>query len=285
LVFSFPDWSYRKKITVSNTNVDSDLTDFPLLVSATSTDLAAGANSDALDIFFTEETTCTKLKWEKESYTSGTGALVSWVKVPTVDADANTILYMYYGNSGASDQTDAPNVWDTNYKGVWHLSETPGGAGDILDSTTNINHGTTTGMTSGDQVAGQINGGLDFDAVGDRIEVTDSSSLDFGTGDFTLSLWILTTDLTEGQTLLQKRTGFKDKQVQIFHFETDGKMYFRVGDGGAKIDVISDTATPQDEWLFITAVRSGSSYKLYFNGKRKPKRTAIPAINSAWFFM
>ena len=130
------DWSNRKAITISNTNVDSDLVDFPLLLNITDSNLSSTANSDALDIFFTEETTCDKLKWEKVSYTSGTGALQAWVKVPTVTAAANTILYMYYGNSSAADQTDAQNVWDANYKGVYHLEEA---SGTRSDSTSNSN--------------------------------------------------------------------------------------------------------------------------------------------------
>jgi len=181
------DWSNRKKITVSNTNVDSNLTDFPLLINITDTNLSSTAKDDALDIFFTEETTCTKLKWEKESYASSTGALVSWVKVPTVTAAANTILYMYYGNSGASDQTDAPNTWDTNYKGVWHLSETPNASS--TDSTSNNNDGNPENMASNDQVAGQIDGSLDFDGTDDHVNTADASTLDL-TNTGTIEAWI-----------------------------------------------------------------------------------------------
>ncbi|MCH7604588.1 DUF2341 domain-containing protein, partial [Patescibacteria group bacterium] len=167
------DWLNRKKITVSNTNVDSDLTDFSLLINITDSDLSSVANSDGLDIFFTEETTCDKLKWEKEAYTSGTGALVAWVKVPTITAAANTILYMYYGNSGAADQTDFENVWTSDYKLVLHMEEDPsittdgecgGGSVNFCDSTSNNNDGNASGtMVSGNLVPVQVSQGIDFD--------------------------------------------------------------------------------------------------------------------------
>ena len=32
---------------------------------------------------------------------------------------------MYYGNTSATSQQDASNVWDSNFKGVWHLKEDP----------------------------------------------------------------------------------------------------------------------------------------------------------------
>ena len=60
-------------------------------------------------------------------------------------------------------------VWDNNYQGVWHLREDPSGsAPQIADSTSNNNDGTMNGgMTTTDQVAGQIDGSLDFDGSSD----------------------------------------------------------------------------------------------------------------------
>ena len=48
-------WTYRKQITIDNTKVDSDQTDFPVLISLdTDADLAAKAQSDGDDILFTD---------------------------------------------------------------------------------------------------------------------------------------------------------------------------------------------------------------------------------------
>ena len=63
------------------------------------------------------------LSHEIERYGSATGALVAWVKVPSLPSATDTVLFMYYSNGSATSQQDATNVWDSNYKAVWHLKE------------------------------------------------------------------------------------------------------------------------------------------------------------------
>ena len=109
-------WSYRKKITIDNTYVDSDLTDFPVLVNfASDADIGANALSSGNDIRFTSSDGTTLLKYEREAFAvSGSASGTFWVKVPTVAGSADTEIYLYYGNSGASDGADKNNVWDSN---------------------------------------------------------------------------------------------------------------------------------------------------------------------------
>ena len=108
-------WDYRKTVTIDNTKVSGSgsHTNFPILVSITDTNLKDNAQSDGDDILFTSSDGHTKLSHEIESYNSSTGALVAWVKVPTLSTSADTVLYMYYGNSGATNQQDATGVWDS----------------------------------------------------------------------------------------------------------------------------------------------------------------------------
>ena len=73
---------------------------------------------------------------------------------------ADTVLYLYYGDLGVSDQQDAINVWDANFAGVWHLDEEQVGVSNpavYQDSTANINHGDDEVSASGQ--TGQVNGG------------------------------------------------------------------------------------------------------------------------------
>ena len=78
-------WSYRKQITIDNTKVDADLTNFPVLVNLSSdSNLASNAQSDGDDILFTSSNGTTKLDHEIEIYTSATGALVAWVEVSSL---------------------------------------------------------------------------------------------------------------------------------------------------------------------------------------------------------
>lgn len=139
------DWSYRKAITIDYTKVsNSNQSNFPVLVNLSSD---AGLSSHALasgnDIMFTSSDGVTKIPYQRESYSGGT--LAAWVKVPVVSATQNTVIYMYYGNPGASDQQDASNVWDANYAGVYHVNEAgSGSAGEYKESKSGSINGTVT---------------------------------------------------------------------------------------------------------------------------------------------
>ena len=100
-------WQYRRSITIDHTKVDNVATpsttyaDFPVLVYCTG---LADINANGTDIRFTTSDGVTEIPREIESYASGT--LYAWVKFTlTKDSGDSTddSIYMYYGNSGASE--------------------------------------------------------------------------------------------------------------------------------------------------------------------------------------
>src|SRR2546425_4000807 len=139
---------------------------------------------------------CT-LDHEIEKYVAATGQLIAWVRIPVLrtqtSPNPSTRIWIYYGDSGVSASTENKiGVWDTNFKGVWHLKET---SGTVSDSTTNANTGTPTNApTLG--VAGQIGNATKFDGVNAYINMPDSASLDI-TGPITLEGWVRA-DLNQG---------------------------------------------------------------------------------------
>ncbi|MEK6336843.1 MAG: DUF2341 domain-containing protein [Acidobacteriota bacterium] len=160
-------YAYRRSITIDHTKVpNSDQVNFPLLISGTYSYLATVANAgnvqnaNGYDIIFTSDSGCaTKLDHEIETYNATTGAVNYWVKVPTVSHTSDTLIYVCYGNASiTTDQSNSTAVWDSNYKGVWHLPN--GSTLSSSDSTANGSHGTNHSATA---VAGKINGGAGFD--------------------------------------------------------------------------------------------------------------------------
>jgi hypothetical protein len=67
------------------------------------------------DIFVTSADGATKLNHELESYNPATGQIVAWVQLPSLSPIADTTIYIYYGNSLATDQQNKVGVWDGNY--------------------------------------------------------------------------------------------------------------------------------------------------------------------------
>jgi hypothetical protein len=201
-------WNYRKKITIDRTKVAATLTNFPVLINlATDADLASSALANGNDILFTSADGTTKLDHEIENFTVSNGRLIAWVRVPSLPSATNTDLYMYFNNSGAANQQNVPGVWDTNFKGVWHLKEDPSGtAPQMRDSTSNANHGTSGGaMTTSDQVAAKINGGLDFDGINDNVS---TNYVQTGVTAYTIEAWINTSTSSMQTVIVHDRGSF-----------------------------------------------------------------------------
>lgn len=136
----------RRTVTIDHTKIGSDLTDFGVYVYISDLD-KAHLRSDGQDIaFFLPNGTRLPLEIELYIDTGETGVLHAWVKVPTVLAAQDTILHMYYNDSGyVQPDRDAEfgseNVWDSYYIGVWHMYYDPDET-HIKDSTSHERVGT-----------------------------------------------------------------------------------------------------------------------------------------------
>ena len=187
-------WTYRKQIAVDNNKVPSAQNNFPMLVSVTDSDLKFTdfggnvASSTGGDILFTNADGTTMLNYEIEKYASTTGELIAWVQVPFLSSTSTTNLYMYYGNDSAPTPAAsvAQNVWDSNYKAVYHFGD--GTTLDLNDSTSNNNDGTAYGGAHATTTAAKIGGGIGFDGNGDYVRISHSDSLNIA-GSLTLSVW------------------------------------------------------------------------------------------------
>jgi len=116
------DWLYRKSVLIDHEKVyaNSNLSNFPILIDVTDGDLVGHAQYDGDDIVFTDYNGI-KLNHEIEFYDGTVGSLVAWVNVTNLSGDADTKLYMYYGNLGCTNQENPSDVWHSSYKMVQHL--------------------------------------------------------------------------------------------------------------------------------------------------------------------
>ena len=164
---SISDFNYYKEITIDSTKVNgsSPHINFPVLISIFDSDLHYDVQQDGDDIAFYNGTEWLDYELElfNQNYNSSHAQLVAWVRIPSLSTSIDTNITMYYGNSTMEAQENPSGVWDSNYKGIWHLSEDP--TGTIYDSSFNGNNGTSAGTwTSGDQLPGPIDGSLNFDS-------------------------------------------------------------------------------------------------------------------------
>lgn len=179
-------WGFRKRVTIGRAALNQSVTDFPVLIRlAGDSDLSLFAQPGGQDIKF-QTIDGQPLAHEIERYTSGSGGLVAWVKVPMLSPTSMTAIYMYYGNPLAADQQQRNAVWDSNYLGVWHFGDAP--SATLVDSTTFMRMGTKAAANAPSSVEGMIGGGQLFSGNADFVEIGNAVELD--SPELTFEAWM-----------------------------------------------------------------------------------------------
>jgi len=116
------------------------------------------------------------------------------------------------GFVGDTASTQAQNVWDKSFVGVWHMSQDPSlGSDSIKDSTYFKNHGTPYGNMS----------------VGDLIDDIGGKALDFDGNDYIIVPYDNSLKSTDSMTV--------EGKVKIDNLNTNGTIISRnFGDGGTQ---------------------------------------------------
>ena len=266
-------FTYRRAITIDGSNVSgtSSLSNFPLLFSTTTDFLkhtSSGGkveNGSGYDIVFatsTNPSAGTKLDHEIETYSSSTGEVVFWIRIPTLEGSdtASTTIYMFYGSSTISfSQENVTGIWDSGYKAVYHLKESGDEIGnDYIDSTSN-NRDAQGG--AGDpgavptQVTGKIGKGQDFDGSNDLLKYTLSAT---ETGNTTVSVWAKwdVASPNQGDSAFSSADSTPDGTFDVEHSGNPGpcaeKNRLDYRDVGSNLEICFDTATTSFAYLTFT---------------------------------
>jgi len=271
-------WQYRTKITISREQVagSAQLVNFPLLLSGAYPDWRSAEHGghvgkrDGTDIVFTAADGTTKLDHEIENYVSTTGALIAWVRLPSLSPVGNTAIYIYYGNAAATDQQHRTGVWDSNYRSVWHLGDAKPAMNGAVDSTANENHGFPAGPVQ--QYTGQIGSSFDFTESETYLDHANSSSLQL-TGAMTLSAWVNPRNYPEVGQIIGKQGGSGARGWTI-RLDSYGGINFNVARDTQTIVDAYSSALPPNAWSFVTAVyEPGTAMRIYINGVLDSERT------------
>jgi hypothetical protein len=179
-------WQYRKPITIDHTQVLDDLTNFPVLVSTSDTDLSQKAQVDGGDILFMNDAgISTRVYHDLESYDASSGTLVTWVNIPSLSSNDDTVFYMYYGNPSCINQEYPEKTWDSNYELVYHMNEA--NLAKIIDSTSNKRNTTSRSASSPSSVNGKSGKAIHF-ASGNWY-IFPCSDIFRGNSDYSVQLW------------------------------------------------------------------------------------------------
>ncbi len=293
-------WTKRIQLTIDKDLVDTALqVNFPVMVylsaasgigpvdvSAVFDELTADENRKKIAVTSSDGTT--ELYVEIEKWDDANEQAWLHVKVPSVAHDADTILYLYYDADHADNDTyvgdtiDAVthNVWDSNFKGVWHMAQDPNedGADAIKDSTSNQNDGTPTGtMLTGDLVDGKVGKAIVFDGLNDYIIVDDHASLDI-TGALTLEAIVKTTALESNSVgIVAKYFGSGDNRSYSLGYNGAEKLEVNLsvdGTSGSLETLVDDTAINDGNYYYgATVFVPSTSLTIFRDGSQTAQET------------
>jgi biopolymer transport protein ExbB len=269
------DWSARKTITIDTSANGADITDpigtIPVLIRLDVSNFTFdSANPDGSDLRFIASDDKTPLAYHIEKYDHLLGQAFIWVSVPNLSPNAQSTIYLYYGNPKATAAGDPKGTYDANMVLVDHFGEHNA---PIRDWTGHGNASLNQGIPDD---FGLIGPGERLDGQS-TIQLPGSPSLAWTAGQAaTFSIWFNETNL---------------QPDAILYSRTDGTSTFQIGvDNGVPFAAITTPAGTQRSsggaaiaaatWHHLTVV-TGANVSLYVDGVPYGSLAAtLPALNS-----
>lgn len=188
-------WAYRRKIFLNNSASAEALINFPAMVAIDPVSINYSYTQNlGQDIRFVDADDTTQLSHEIEVWDE-TGTSTMWVKVPQIDAASTTdYIWMYYGNTGASNGENITDVWSNGYIAVWHLQQSVNdNTAGLLDSVGSW-HATPKNLQDGGggatAAAGKIGKGVIIEGDDDFLDLATASTVTANRSAMTLSGWM-----------------------------------------------------------------------------------------------
>jgi len=263
------DCSYRRAITIDNSNMGSTtLSNFTVLVKITDThQIDKDKIADGQYTFW--DSSGNELDFENEAYSEGANYvnMETWVETQSLNGDGNSAtddtIWIYYSHSGG-DQDDGTGAWDAdgNWRAVWHLSDSSGGADD---STSNSNDLSESGTVNYSQT-GQIADAVDLPGTDDYLSRADDADFDFAAG-FSLHAWA-EPDATDAATRIFYRYDATSMDGYFLAQSPTHTGYWRFTVlYSPTYDGCYSDAAPTGSWEHVVGVREADgTLKMYCDG-------------------
>jgi len=154
------------------------------------------------------------------------------------------------------------------------------GSGQSFSDSSLSNHTiTVAGNVTHSTTQSKFNGGsIYFDGTGDYLSVADSADWTFGTGDFTIDLWIYPTTIGSGGN--KNYIGTNPNQYLTFASNNSGGLLFYYGNGTwTSTPAATSNVVVNNIWQHVAVSRSGGTVYLFCNGVLMTSRTQSASID------
>ncbi|TNE27349.1 MAG: DUF2341 domain-containing protein [Bacteroidetes bacterium] len=272
-------YNFRMPIGISESMIPdgATLTDFPLYIDVTSSNLSAAAakvtSSSGYDILIADSLGNT-LDYEFIAYNGTTGRFQAWVRLPSLSDVDTTVLYLYYGNSLVTTDPSVSGTWSSDFIIVDHMEST--------GSANAVSGGVSPSSDNTSSATGLINNARSFNGSTQIVQYPHGTATD-RSGNFTISMWINSTNSGSSPDLMSKWSS------------NSGYIFTLAGnDIQAKSDKSSITssanAIADNNWHHVAVVWNASTTNRYLyidgvevksDGKPGPSSTTTPLTYSS----
>jgi len=191
--------------------------------------------------------------------------------------DANVVNALYSGKDPMAVAEEAKTVTPAQIQEKQSQARNKLVAWWKFENNTNDNAGTTHGRAQGNPIyaAGKFGQAIGLDGD-DYVDCGNPSSLNFGTGDWTISAWIKTTQSgTDDANEPNRGTVFANggdeaggiRYTLAVNEGQSGMITLTTDDDLSKVQAISRTAVNDDAWHHVVGIRNGSRLRVYVDGK------------------
>ncbi|WP_454803223.1 DUF2341 domain-containing protein [Mucilaginibacter phyllosphaerae] len=269
-------YGFRIPVILNNSalNLTTDLTNFPLLVYIQDDALKITTGCDnkvqypdgpVYDFAFTTAGSTTELNYDIEDYNKITGALLVWVRVPTLVRTTNYSLTFYFGSLTANATNVKENTWSSDYRAIYHFNEKSTTAA-VLDATSfNIDAAQTNlsiGTDRFHEATGLTGGAYNFNGTAKIVSASNAPI----TGSFTLSAWVNSVTTVDSKILSNEVNYGKGYKLSVKNgkVETETRNTLN-SDPGNLLQAGNVTA---NMWQYIQGVYNSTAgtFTNYVNG-------------------
>jgi hypothetical protein len=266
-------WQLKRQINITDTYVDSNLINFTHLIKLNTSNFDFGsAQANGEDIRFLNSTETGELSYEIEFWNS-TNAII-WVRIPELESAEDTVIFMYYDNSLASDGQDVVDAWGTNYLAVYHMAEDSTGtpppilASATASSAANLN--TYSDTNSSDiRTYGMLGYSADFDGNTGNRYMRESYFVDpdsYNAG-LSLSIWFNKNESNSDESIMAFRDAGIWGKIRINLRSSNGMGYtFGCGDSACAYEPIAGLTYNLNTWNHVAISHSAANNTMYVNG-------------------
>jgi len=285
----FGTYEKRIKVTIDHTDIDSDVSWFPITNFITSTQMeeiftALTLDADFDRMQFTKADGATKLYADCEMYDVSESKAIYHISASgwTISSSVDTDFYVYYQKTAdhnttyisKSGGTAAQSVYDGNTEFVCHGNDAT--TSTMYDSTSNNHDATKVGANTPAEATGKVGYGQDF-ANGDSVVLLDEADFDINYEDeLSVECIIYRDDISDWEYFISKLDAsspwpgweiisgysagnYDDLYVQILNTDTTKHLRVKVAN-----------VLPATTWLHIGFSYDGSGnasgLTIYVNG-------------------